>query len=130
MVLRVEHLSPGIYHYSPVRHELIELRTGQFDALAVELCANQEWVGDAAAVFFMTATVERSMWKYRQSHAYRVICLDAGHLGQTFHLVCTELGLVPFTTAALAAERVESELGLDGIREFPVYAAATGLPAN
>jgi nitroreductase len=75
----------------------------------------------------MTAVLERSMWKYRQSHAYRVLHLDAGHLGQTFHLACTELGLVPFTTAALAPDRIEAELGLDGIREIAVYAAAAGV---
>jgi len=77
----------------------------------------------------MTAVTERSMWKYPNSHAYRVLLLDAGHLGQTFHLVCTQLGLAPFTTAATDDLAIEETLGLDGVSEFPIYAAATGLPA-
>jgi SagB-type dehydrogenase family enzyme len=128
IILRVQGLQPGVYHYSPVLHELVLLKAGQFDGLAVECCAGQPWLREAAAVFLMTAVIERSMWKYRHSHAYRVIHLDAGHLGQTFHLVCTELGLAPFTSAALNACRVEEELGLDGVTEFAVYAAAAGLP--
>lgn len=129
VAIRVEQLEPGIYHYSPTSHELTVLRVGWFEDLVVELCANQPWVRDASVVFFMTAVLERSMWKYRHSHAYRVIQLDAGHLGQTFHLVCTELGLAPFTTAALSAKRVEEEMGVDGISEIAIYAAAVGPPA-
>lgn len=126
VVNRVEGIEPGIYHYSSVAHELTMHQAGEFEDLAVEWCADQPWVKDAAVVFFMTAVLERSMWKYRHSHAYRVIQLDAGHLGQTFHLVCTELGLAPFTTAALAAKRVEKELGLNGVTEVAIYAAAVG----
>lgn len=129
VVIRVEEVESGIYHYSTTSHELTLLKAGGFEDLVVELCADQPWVRDASVVFFMTAVLERSMWKYRHSHAYRVIQLDAGHLGQTFHLVCTELGLAPFTTAALSAKRVEEELGLDGISEVAIYAAAAGPPA-
>jgi SagB-type dehydrogenase family enzyme len=131
VVLRVEGLSRGFYHYS-VRHDSLELlRSGDFDdGLLVDLCARQPWVASSAAVFFMTGAVERMMWKYRQSHAYRVLQLDAGHLGQTFHLVCTKLGLAPFTTAAIDAPAVERELRLDGVSEIALYAAACGRPAE
>jgi SagB-type dehydrogenase family enzyme len=130
VALRVEGMRPGIYHYSVARHDLEPLREGDFEDLVVRLCGEQGWVRDASAVFFMTAVVERSMWKYRHSHAYRVLHLDAGHLGQTFHLVCTQLGLAPFTTTATQNEAIESELGLDGVSEIALYAAATGVPAN
>ena len=100
IVLRVEGVEPGIYHYSVQNHKIELIRSGDFEDLTVTLCANQYWVRDASVAFFMTAVVERNMWKYSQSHAYRVILLDAGHLGQTFHLVCTKLGLAPFTTGS------------------------------
>lgn len=128
LILRVEGVEPGIYHYSVKRHELERLRPGFFEELGVQLCANQEWVKDAAAVFFMTSVLGRSMWKYKQSHAYRVILLDAGHLGQTFHLVCTKLGLAPFTTAATRDSGIEEALELDGVSEIPIYTAAMGWP--
>ncbi|MBI3451813.1 MAG: SagB family peptide dehydrogenase [Rhodospirillales bacterium] len=128
VVMRVEGVAPGVYHYSVRRHALTLLRAGQFDAAMPRLCADQPWVRDAAALFFMTAFLPRAMWKYRHAHAYRVVQLDAGHLGQTFHLVCTRLGLAPFTTAALRDGEVEALLGIDGIAEIPVYAAAVGIP--
>ena len=70
------------------------------------------------------------MWKYEHAHALRVLLLDAGHLGQTFHLVCTALGLGPFTSAAFNALQVTEELGLDGIQEVAIYAAAVGWPKS
>ncbi|MDP9351467.1 MAG: SagB/ThcOx family dehydrogenase [Chloroflexota bacterium] len=130
VVLRVTGVEPGIYHYSVHHHALACLRTGLFEDLVVRLCADQPWFRDAAAMFFMTAVIGRSMWKYKHPHAYRVLLLDAGHVGQTFHLVCTRLGLAPFTTSAKHDVSIERELGLDGISEISIYAGATGIPAD
>jgi SagB-type dehydrogenase family enzyme len=130
LVLRVQDVPSGLHHYSVARNDLELVRAGDLEQLAVALCGAQEWVQDAAAVFFMTSIVERSAWKYRHPHAYRVVHLDAGHLGQTFHLVCAELGLAPFTTTATNAAGIEQALGLDGISEVAVYTAATGYPAR
>jgi hypothetical protein len=44
-------------------------------------------------------------------------------------LVCTRLGLGPFTTAATRNRAIERELGLDGVSEIVVYTAAVGVPA-
>jgi SagB-type dehydrogenase family enzyme len=129
VVLAIENIEPGIYHYSVRENSIAALRTGGVADLAVELCAGHEWIRTAAAVFFMTAVVERSAWKYPSSHAYRVLHLDAGHLGQTFHLVCTELGLGPFTFAATYNPAVEAALGIDGVTEIVMYTAAVGVPA-
>jgi SagB-type dehydrogenase family enzyme len=128
IVLRVEGIEPGIYHYSVKHHALEHIGNAIAQDHLVYLCGNQEWVRDAAVVFFMTAVVARSMWKYKQSHAYRVLLLDAGHVGQTFHLVCTQLGLAPFTTAATRDTAIEHELGLDGVSEIAIYTAAVGFP--
>lgn len=126
IVLAVEGIASGIYHYSVRNHCLTMIRSGDFRELVVELCSGQAWLKDAAAVFFMTAVLERSMWKYRHAHTYRVVHLDAGHLGQTFHLVCTCLGLATFTTAATRNEQIERLLGLDGVSEIVLYTAAVG----
>ena len=130
VVLAVRGVEPGVYHYSVKQNSLIPLRLGRFAELVVEMCSSQLWVRDAAAVFFMTAVIERSTWKYPHSHAYRVLQLDAGHLGQTFHLVCTRLGLGPFTFAATRNKMIERVLGLDGVSEIVIYTAAVGVPAS
>ena len=97
VALRVDGIHTGIYHYAPREHQLALIRSAPLEQLASEAVgwfANQPWVADACVVFLMTSVLERSMWKYRHSHAYRVVLLDAGHLGQTFHIVCTALASI------------------------------------
>ena len=127
VVLNVEGVDPGIYHYSVRKHALSLLRAGDFQALCRDMLAKQPWAGEAAAAFLMTAVVERSMWKYRHDHAYRVLLLDAGHLGQTLHLVCTKLGVSVVTSSAKDDRLIEEVLGIDGISEISVYSAAVGI---
>jgi SagB-type dehydrogenase family enzyme len=121
-VSRVEGVEPGLYHYSVKRHSLERLGELPSETELVRLCGGQEWVADACAVFFMTAVATRSLWKYPNAHAYRVMFLDAGHLDQTFHLVCTNIGLAPFTTTAIQGSEVEDLLDVDGIGELALYA--------
>lgn len=130
IVQRVKSIRPGIYHYSVSEHALEPIRLGRFERRVEDLYAGQSWVRDAAACFVMTAILPRSMWKYDHSRAYRVVQLDAGHLGQTLHLVATALGLGPFTTAAIRDSAIENELGIDGVWEVPVYAGAVGIPSD
>jgi len=94
------------------------------------MLAKQPWAGEGAAVLLMTAVVERSMWKYRHDHAYRVLLLDAGHLGQTLHLVCTKLGVAVATSSAKNDRLIEHVLQIDGISEISLYAGVIGVPAQ
>ena len=127
---RVESLTPGaIFHYDVRDHALDQIGAMAADDRLAEICSGQKWVEDAGAVFFMTAILSRTMWKYQQSHALRVVLMEAGHLGQTFHLACTALSLGPFTSAAFEADRVEELLHIDGVGEVPLYLAAAGNPA-
>jgi SagB-type dehydrogenase family enzyme len=125
---RVAGLAPRAYRYLPRDHALEDLGIPIDANLLQDVFAGHHWFRSSAASFLMTAVMERNAWKYRHSHAYRVLLLDAGHLGQTFHLVCTAMGLAPFTTAAIDDAIATSTLGLDPAHEIVVYAAATGLP--
>ena len=68
-----------------------------------DACGGQNWVSEAGAAFLMTFSAKRLSWKYGFSRVFRAAMMDVGHLGQTFALVATWLGLAPFTTAALRA---------------------------
>lgn len=125
-VQRVAGVAPGLYHYRSDAH-LLERVSAARPPLA-RWCGYQPWIGHCAALVVMTATVARSMWRYQFSRAYRVLMLETGHLGQTFCLAATHLGLAPFVTAALDDQLIETALGLDGITETVVYAAGVGLP--
>ena len=69
----------------------------------------------------------RSFWKYRR-HAkiLRAILLEAGHLSQTFYLLCTQLGLGPYITAAIDDAELERALELDPLFEAPLAVCGCG----
>lgn len=126
MALRVSGLARGLYHYHPGKHCLEKIGGNATPEKAKLYCAHQSYTRSAAALFIMTAMFQRTMWKYSNPRAYRVVLLDAGHLGQTFCLVATWLGLAPFCTAALNDKVIEQDLGIDGLAESVLYVAGVG----
>jgi len=126
----VEKLPPGLYHFDVRGNELRRLRSGDFRKEAVKAASGQNWVRGAAFLCVMTAVFQRTLWKYQHEIAYRVIWMDAGHLCQTFDLLATAYGLGPFQTAAIQDSYIEKFIGLDGIKEFPVYLCGAGVPAK
>ncbi|WP_437102244.1 SagB/ThcOx family dehydrogenase [Streptomyces kronopolitis] len=101
----------GLFHYNTREHSLELLREAFTHAEAGALCAYQEGIGQAAFVVFVVAAWERLRAKYRRPRAYRVSHLNAGHLGQTFALATTALGLGPFQSAAFDDTAVETASG-------------------
>jgi len=134
IMLRVEGVEPGVYHYRVRDHRLERLAA--FDpaagaSLVEQATAGQWYFAEAAAVFVMTARFRRSFWKYRRhAKAFRTLLLDAGHLSQTFYLVATELGLGPFVTAALNDVVLEEALALDPLLEAPLALCGCGVAAG
>lgn len=126
-------LAPGVYHYLGGEHEL-ELVDALDEPSARKLLddamAGQWFFAESDVAFAMTARFGRSYRKYR-SHpkVYRAMFLDAGHLSQTFYLLCTELGLGPWITAALDESVLERALGLDPLQEGVVAICGCGRPA-
>jgi SagB-type dehydrogenase family enzyme len=123
---RVEGLRPGLYHYAPDTHRLEFLRRGASSRQISAYVGGQNWFGGAAAVMLMTAVFRRTMWKYRDAGTYRTICIEAGHLGQTFCLIAESLDLAPFCTQALSDSRIEKDLGIDGVAESVLYVVGVG----
>jgi SagB-type dehydrogenase family enzyme len=130
MALRVDGLNAGMYHYRAEDHCLEKTPVEVSPRMAREYCGDQPYVADAAALFIMTAVFARTMWKYSHPRAYRIVLLDAGHLGQTFCLTATRLGLAPFSTAALKDTLIEQDLGIDGVSESVLYVVGAGVPAT
>ncbi|MYM31139.1 putative peptide maturation dehydrogenase [Duganella sp. CY15W] len=127
---RVDGVTPGLYHYHPIEHELRPVRTMDSAAaaeLAKQMLADQHWLADAPLQVVMVARMERSFWKYRNHQkAYRALALDTGHLSQTFYLLAAEAGLPAFVTAAINDVDIEQELGLDHLRHAVVAICGCG----
>lgn len=134
LVRNVVGIDPGIYHYRADRHalELIEpLTEPDATELAAQFTSGQAYFAGASALFILTARFSRSFWKYRKHRrAYSVLLLDAGHLSQTLYLVCAELGLGAFVTAAFNGADIEERLRLEPFAEGVLAVSGCGRPSR
>jgi len=121
----VTDVEPGIYHYAVDRHELDQLRVGDFRILVAQAALDQEMAYHANVVFIWTAVFERSRWKYKQ-RAYRYIYLDAGHIAQNVALAAVASDLGSCQIAALYDDEVNALIGVDGVEESVVYMTVVG----
>lgn len=126
IVMRVEGLEPGLYHYDGGLHrlELLErLDPAAARKLATDASIGQAYFAEAHACVLQVARFERNYWKYRNhAKALKAVLLDAGHLSQTFYLLATEMALGAFYTAAINDADINARLGLD-----PLVAGAIGM---
>lgn len=134
LVRNVDGVASGLYHYG-VRNHVLELiaplEQHEAEAVIAEAAAGQRWLGSAAAVVLLTVRFARNFWKYRRSPtAYATLLMDAGHLSQTFYLVCAELGLGAFLTNVVDSAAIEERLEIDGRVESPLAVLGCGFRAH
>jgi SagB-type dehydrogenase family enzyme len=127
---KVEGLAPGIYHYSAMDHTLGRL-AGEAPENLSGLIGNQDWADGMSCIIVLAAFFERTMWKYDDPNAYRVVLIEAGHIGQNMLLAATDAGLCACPTAALSHELLFDMLELPSrITCAPIYAIAIGASAK
>jgi putative peptide maturation dehydrogenase len=134
LVRNVEGIAPGVYHYGVAGHVLepiAELTHEEVGEIAYEFTSGQPYARSAHCIFVLSARFYRNFWKHRRhERAYAVLLMDAAHLSQTFYLVCAELGLGAFVTAAINGANIEERLGLDGFGEGALAICGCGIPAE
>ncbi len=123
---RVDGLEAGVYHYSALDHDLG--RIGDVPTTFSELIGGQDWADEMPCLILLVADLRRTMWKYRDPNAYRVVLIEAGHIGQNVMLAATQHGLSACPTAALSQARIRELLGLRRITDAPVYAMTLAVP--
>lgn len=126
LALNVEGLKSGAYHYDAATHQLVDLRQRMTGAILTKLLVNQFYYAGAGAAIVMSAVFARAMWRYPFSRAYRTVLTEAGHLGQTFCLAATALGLAPFSVMAFDERKTERLIRIDGINESALYVVGVG----
>jgi SagB-type dehydrogenase family enzyme len=122
---RVEGLPCGVFHLDPLRHVL---EVQQEASVAEALAAASPLPGlmsEAAAVLFITAVFWRTRFKYGL-RGYRFALLEAGHAMQNVLLAATALRVPALPLGGYYDAQVEELLGVDGVDESVVYAAALG----
>jgi SagB-type dehydrogenase family enzyme len=131
VINRCETLAPGVYHYSGLTHEIEMISDLPNSYSTAELLAGQDWANGMSAVVFLVAYLERSMWKYQDSNAYRVVLIEAGHRAQNLMTTATALDLTVCPTAALAHDKVMDALRIeDKLLCTPLYALTIDKPVS
>lgn len=125
--LNVEGLAPGFYHYSAVDHDLGLVETNRMPKPS-ELVGGQGWADEMPCLIMLCASLERTMWKYDDPNGYRVVLIEAGHIGQNVMLAATQHGLTACPTAALSHSVIRECLSLKNLTDAPVYALTLCVP--
>ncbi len=126
MVLRVEGIPSGLYHYRAEVHALTLLEAldeAEARRRLSHYCAGQAYFGDSHAAIVHVARFDRHFWKYvRHGKAYKAVLMDSAHLSQSIYALATEAGLGAWYTAIVNDADIATDFGLD-----PVVADAVAI---
>jgi SagB-type dehydrogenase family enzyme len=126
-ISNVDDISPGLYRYLPLEHELLHVQKVEKMQESLALAAyGQKFVGRAAVTFVWACIPYRMEWRYGLT-AHRVILMDAGHVCQNLYLACEAIGAGACAVAAYDQAEMDKLIGLDGEEEFAVYVAPVGM---
>ena len=92
VVSNVEQLSQGIYHYKPDSHELELIIKGEYHKQLAQAANRQRSIKKAAAIFVITAVIERTERKYGP-RAKQYVHIEAGSAAQNIYLQAVSLQL-------------------------------------
>lgn len=120
VVMNVDGIPNGLYHYSVRRHALEEISREDPRDWVAHATGDQQWVAEAGVLMLITAFLPRTAWKYNYSRVARAVISEVGFSSQSAFLTATWQGLGAFHTIALRDQIWEEKLGLDPVRE-PVF---------
>jgi SagB-type dehydrogenase family enzyme len=121
---KVQGVAEGLYHYSALQHSLEPVAATA--PKPAELLPQQAWVDDAAAIVFLVANFDRTMWKYGQPFGYKTVLIEAGHIAQNIAVTCAKLGLTANPTLGIDDARLDKALGLAPPLQSALYALSIG----
>ncbi len=119
------HLKTGVYHYRADMHSLELLIAYDFSKDNLRKFITVKWADDAAFVHVMTSVFWRSQNKYNE-RGYRLVLLEAGHVGQNAYLVSGALGLGCCALSGVFDDSLEELFDIDGETESVVHAVVVG----
>jgi len=120
----VESLAPGVYKYSPGRHELLKVRDGDVRGQLANAALGQRWVQEGAIDIVIAAVYERTTTKYGD-RGVRYVHIEAGHAAENICLQAVTLDLGVVTVGAFYDELVRDVMGMPE-DEIPLYIIPIG----
>lgn len=124
IVLNVEGIDAGTYHYS-VPHHALEKLPNSVSKQDLAQAFRYDFVADASVIFCYTFMKSRSIGRYG-GFAYKVGLIEAGNIGQNVYLASAALNLGCCALGGGDRPLLYDALGIDGGNEHMVYAIAIG----
>lgn len=125
LVMDVEGMEPGVYHYDVLRHRLAHVKAMDCRTALLGACNLHAELRGAAVCFALSVVLPRSSFKYGQ-RAYRFALIESGHIAQNLLLAAEAHGLGSLPVGGFFDDDLNRLVGLDGCQEFVVYLALAG----
>lgn len=122
IVLNVEGVDSGVYHYNCLDHGLEYLLKTENDEITKSL--NYKFIKEAGVVFVFTMVPERSAVKYG-NFSFKLMLIESGHIAENFYLINSAMGLKCCAIGG-ARDEVHELLDIDGTSEIAFYILAAG----
>lgn len=129
VVLNVDGLESGLYHYNAQEHLLNCLRQEDLRQELVDSVMYPEVVQKAAVIFLLAGIFGRNRFKYGE-RAYRFSLFECGHVSQNIYLLATALGVGTVSIGGFIDDELNSLLGMNGVDEAILYLMAAGKAAE
>lgn len=121
---RVEGLAPGFYSFDPDARTLSLLAKGDKQKRLAKICGDQQCVEDCAAGLLLTAWYGALRKQYGEL-AEALALVEAGHIGQNWHLAAAALGLGSVSIGKIDAPALKLLLPIPE-DEHPLYLLIAG----
>ena len=128
VAMNVQGLEPGSYAYEISPRRLSERCPGELSAALHHLGLAQDIFTDAAAALIHTVDLTRAVERYGD-RVYRLVSLDAGHVGERFNLALLREGLGVSGCGGYYDDEMNRVLKIPESQAV-VYITAAGVPAS
>ena len=126
IVMNVEGLKPGKYHYLPMKNEIEFLgEVEDMEKAVTQTLEGQEWGAKANVCFYWSMVPYRSEWRYGPGAPVHGL-IDIGHVGQALYMACEAAGLGTCGIGAFDFDLCGELFGLDNSEEYIVYSEPVG----
>jgi SagB-type dehydrogenase family enzyme len=120
----VDSLAPGVYHYIPFGHILLQIAEGDMRKSLTAAASMQGALNRSAAIIVIAAQYKLTIRKYEE-RGIRYVDLEAGHATQNICLQAVSLSIGTVTMGSFKDSRVKQILNLP-VDEEPLYLMPVG----
>ncbi len=126
VIQNVDGLTPGLYIYQSLNHDMCFLREiPNAEEQVTEACMGKSFCGKAPVLFVWTAIPYRTEWRFGPVSP-KIIAQDSGHLCQNLYLAVEAIDAGTCAIGAYHQHKADQLIGVDGVNEFVIYLAPVG----